>query len=260
MAKRKHPKSAKKPARKPKAHARRKSRPAAEVRSAPTAALMEALRPALGPQPVKVPVGRPPDYDPKFCDLLLEHMAQGFSFESFAGVIGVCKKTLYNWVNTKEYAHFLHAKDRGAELCRLWWEKLGIQGVQGLGPRVLAKESEEAVEVKGQPVFDKDGNPIMKLKREFSAAQFVPGTWFRNMTNRFPEEWRERHEVTGKDGKDLIPAPVDWATLAGDAHVQQFLAERAKALGQAPGASLATPQVQQKPARKASKVEPVRPV
>lgn len=245
---------------------------APEARSAPTAALMEAQRPALGPAPVKVPLGRPPEYDPKFCDLLLEHMAQGFSFESFAGVIGVCKKTLYNWTNTKEYAPFLHAKDRGSELCRLWWEKLGIQGVQGLGPRVLSKESEEAVEVKGQPVFDAQGNPIMKMKREFSAAQFVPGTWFRNMTNRFPEEWRDRHELTGKDGKDLLPPIIPWDSMVGDPHVQQFLAERQRMMGGgAPTLDVksnallrvsdAIKVAPQKPARKAApKVEPMKTV
>ena len=30
-------------------------------------------------------VGRPTDYKKEYCELLIEHMAAGFSFESFAG-------------------------------------------------------------------------------------------------------------------------------------------------------------------------------
>lgn len=256
----KHPKKpalkrpAKRRARAPRHAQRRTPRPPPEVRSAPTAALMQAMEPAMAQvapgQPVQRSRGRPTKYDPAFCEVLLDHMAGGFSFESFAGVIGVSKQTLYNWLDTKEYGDFVDAKSRGEELCRLWWERLGIQGVQGLGPRVLAEENEEVLEVKGQPVYDAGGNPMLKIKRKFAAAQFVPGTWFRNMTNRFPAEWRDRHEVTGKDGKDLIPPPVDWSTLAPDGHVQAFLAERAKALGQA----------QPQSAPQAPKVEPVKPV
>ncbi len=43
-------------------------------------------------------MGRPTKYDVKYCEMLYEHMAQGFSLESFAGVIGVSRSTLYEWV------------------------------------------------------------------------------------------------------------------------------------------------------------------
>lgn len=238
MAKAKHPKTGKRArakaaqrapakARKPRAQARPKPKPARRAPVKPsgpaaTAALTSTM------DPVRVPPGRPTKYDAAFCEQLLHHMAGGLSFESFAGVIGVSKKTLYNWLDTKENVDFLHAKERGTELCRLWWERLGIQGVQGLGPRVLSEETEE-------DTADKNGAAVTKIKRKYAAAQFVPGTWFRNMTNRFPEEWRDRHEVTGKDGKDLLPPLVPWESLAGDAHVQAFLAGRAA--GQSAAAS-----------------------
>lgn len=192
----------------------------AQVRAASATAAL-----ANGQPPVEVPRGRPTKYDKAFCEPLLAHMAGGLSFESYGGVIGVCKKTLYNW--TKENDDFLHAKELGTELGRLWMEKLGIQGVQGLGPRVLAEEVEEPVVFMGVPLM-RDGKPVTTCKRKFQAAQFNAGTWTRFMLNRWPEEWRDRQEITGKDGKDLLPPQVPWSTMVDDPNVQAFLAERAR--------------------------------
>ena len=100
------------------------------------------------------PFGAPTKYHPDFCQLVIQHMAGGFSFESFAGVIGVCKKTLYNWRD--ENPDFLHAGKTGKELSRLYWESLG--------------------------------NTISR-----SPTNFFNGTVFKfNMTNRFSEDWKNR--------------------------------------------------------------------
>lgn len=69
-------------------------------------------------------VGVPSKYEDKFCQMLIEHMGSGFSYESFAGKIGVVKKTLYNWED--EFKDFLYAKEKGFEKSRLFWEKVGI--------------------------------------------------------------------------------------------------------------------------------------
>lgn len=73
------------------------------------------------------PIGRPSKYDPAFCDQLVEHMSQGYSFESFGAEIGTCKKTLYNWV--KEHDAFLHAYEKGQLAARAWWERQGHKGM-----------------------------------------------------------------------------------------------------------------------------------
>jgi transposase-like protein len=52
--------------------------------------------------------GRPSDYKPEYCELLIKHAEEGYSFESFAGRIGVTPKTLYNW--EQEHPEFLQAK------------------------------------------------------------------------------------------------------------------------------------------------------
>lgn len=68
-----------------------------------------------------MPAGRPTAYKPEYCEQLLEHMAEGLSFESFAGVIGTCRRTLYYW--TEQHEEFLHAKNAGQEKSQLFWEK-----------------------------------------------------------------------------------------------------------------------------------------
>lgn len=39
-------------------------------------------------------------YKKEYTDLLIKHMSEGLSFESFAGLIGVARSTLYDWVDT----------------------------------------------------------------------------------------------------------------------------------------------------------------
>lgn len=109
--------------------------------------------------------GRPTEYDPKFCQELVDHMSQGLSFESFAGVIGVWKQTLYNW--TEKYSDFLDAKRVGTEKSKLWWEKTGHAGMFMGG---------------------KD-NP------------FNSTIWVFSMKNRF--NWKDKTEVTEKPLKNM---------------------------------------------------------
>lgn len=73
--------------------------------------------------------GRPTKYKPEYCDALIEHMSQGLSYQSFAGVIGVSIECLYEWERT--YTEFSDAKKEGIQKCMLVWEKIGINGALG---------------------------------------------------------------------------------------------------------------------------------
>lgn len=73
--------------------------------------------------------GRPSDYDKKYCNMLIKYMAQGYSYEAFAGLIDVCKQTLYNW--EKEHPEFLDAKRRARSKCQAKLEQLGHDLVTG---------------------------------------------------------------------------------------------------------------------------------
>lgn len=80
----------------------------------------------------KRPPWRPTEYKPEYCEQLIEHMAQGYSFETFGAVVNVCYKTLYNWAD--KHSEFLQAKQLGITRSRMFWEKLGIAGTAGKIP------------------------------------------------------------------------------------------------------------------------------
>lgn len=77
--------------------------------------------------------GRPTAYKPEYCAKLVEHMAKGLSFETFAAQVGVCRETLYDW--THRHAEFLHAKNRGQVLREQLWQILLLKSVTGKLPK-----------------------------------------------------------------------------------------------------------------------------
>ena len=111
----------------------------------------------------KKPEGRPSKYKPEYCSKLVEHMAQGLSFESFAAVIKVNRDTLNEWA--KVHDEFSVAKKEALDANLLFWEKHGIDG--------LYSTSE----------YDREtGNTISK---SLNAT-----VWIFNMKNR--HKWRDK--------------------------------------------------------------------
>jgi hypothetical protein len=110
-------------------------------------------------------MGRPTKYREEYCEQLIDHMAKGYSFESFAGLIRTCKQTLYTWL--EKHPDFMDAKSVGNMVSLHMWETIGISGSMG------------------------------KL-RGFNAAAYKF-----NKKNRFPNEWRDRHEISYEDQNDL---------------------------------------------------------
>ena len=78
-------------------------------------------------EPMSDKVGRPTDYKPEYCEMLIEHMSEGYSFESFGGVIEVSERVLYDW--EKAHKEFLHSKEIGVQKSMVWWEKVGRRGM-----------------------------------------------------------------------------------------------------------------------------------
>ncbi len=124
-----------------------------------------------------MPAGRPTLYKPEYCQMLIDHMAQGLSFESFGGVVDVSKQTLYDW--EKVNPEFLDAKKRGESHSRLVWEKHGIEGLY----------STETCEYE-------NGRLSSKTSKSMNT-----GIWCLNMKNRF--KWTDRVEVEDKSPKTI---------------------------------------------------------
>lgn len=72
-------------------------------------------------------VGRPTKYKEEYCQKLIDHMAEGYSFDSFAGIVDVNIDTLYEWA--KVHAEFSDAKSIGTAKSMAWWERIGRMGM-----------------------------------------------------------------------------------------------------------------------------------
>lgn len=105
-------------------------------------------------------VGRPTKWKDAFCDAVIEHMAEGYSLESFAGEIGVAADTCYDWQKTKP--EFSEAIKIGRAKASTVWEKR------------LAKLASTG-----------EGNA--------TACIFA-------LKNRFPEAWRDKQELAHSGG------------------------------------------------------------
>ena len=76
-----------------------------------------------------MPGGRPTKYKKKYCKELIDHMAKGLSFRTFAAKIEVHHDTLYEWAEV--YEEFSDAKSQAFNKCRLFWENLSIDQSTG---------------------------------------------------------------------------------------------------------------------------------
>lgn len=77
----------------------------------------------------KHPFGRPPKYKKEYCKMLINHMAKGYSYESFAGDLEVSRDTLYKW--EEKYPDFLYSKKIAFDKCLKWFEKIAHLSMAG---------------------------------------------------------------------------------------------------------------------------------
>lgn len=74
---------------------------------------------------------RPYKYKKAYAKRLEEHLAAGYSFESFGGDIRVAKSTMYEWL--KEIPEFKEAHDRGLKKGLQLYETILKAKVSGMG-------------------------------------------------------------------------------------------------------------------------------
>ncbi len=84
-------------------------------------------------------MARPTKYKKSYCEDLILHGKDGFSFECFGPSIGVWQATIYNWLKaTKDdgdpkHPEFLEAKKECDAQCLFFYEKQGRNGMTGAG-------------------------------------------------------------------------------------------------------------------------------
>jgi transposase-like protein len=120
--------------------------------------------------------GRPSSYDPSVCERIIALGAEGKSKAQIARGLGVVRNTLDNWAS--EHPEFLNALKASREAAMSWWEDQGQLGITA----------------------DK-----------FNATAFIF-----QMKNRFPDDYRDRQEVTGADGGAIKFERVERAIVGQD--------------------------------------------
>jgi len=118
------------------------------------------------------PGGRPTDYKPEYCEMLIEHMAKGFSFETFGATIRVARSTVFLWA--EKHQEFSDAKKLAFDLCQLWWEEKSILNIENISET------------------EREGNRVSTYSKSLNTGNFVF-----NMKNRFG--WKDKLEVSGDD-------------------------------------------------------------
>ena len=119
--------------------------------------------------PTGNPVGRPSQYDPSYCEKVIELGKKGKSFEQIATQLNVSYRTLCNWRDS--VPEFCHALEEAQALEQAWWEEMAHSYL----------------------VEHKDGEKINV------------GLWSRSMAARFPNKYSDRvkQEISGPGGKEL---------------------------------------------------------
>lgn len=81
-----------------------------------------------------MPAGRPTKYDEAYCEQLIDCMGNGLSLTAFAGVIGVARSTINEWMAA--HSEFSEAVKRGQAKRVLYLERRLLDGE--IGPRVTS--------------------------------------------------------------------------------------------------------------------------
>lgn len=147
--------------------------------------------------------GRPTRFRPEFIDIAAAMAKNGATDADIAHALGVSTKTISRWQSQHE------------EFCRALIVPPGApddRAERGLFQRAVGYEYDEAHPIKLKEVKYEDGKKVSETERiEIVEVSRVlppdPAAGMRWLTNKRPDRWgyRQTHEVTGKDGKDLIP-------------------------------------------------------
>lgn len=101
---------------------KRSRRASSSTKSAAAANVPDAKEPTV--------MGRPTGYRPEYCRMLINHNANGRSFESFGAVVGVNRDTLYDWARL--HPEFSDAKGQGRAMLIDFWEGAAARTALGI--------------------------------------------------------------------------------------------------------------------------------
>lgn len=143
--------------------------------------------------------GRPTDYRPQYCDMLIEHMKGGNSLESFGSVVHCDASTLFAWLRT--YPEFSKARKVGKAYLAKYYEEMGKAIAVGNARRLV---SEEPIVENGKVVMMPNGKPAMR--QVYAPSSTSATAWIYLTKNMLG--WRDRRELLPDELPDDGPKPL----------------------------------------------------
>ncbi len=144
-----------------------------------------------------MPAGRPTRYKKEYAKLAFNYSLLGATDVQMAGYFDVTEATIYNWKNGHpEFLESIRAGgvDADANVAKATYHRALGYSHDDTDIRVVGGEIVETTITKHYPPDTKAGV-----------------FWLRN---RQRKNWPDLHQVTGDDGKDLIPERTDEDDLA----------------------------------------------
>jgi DNA-binding XRE family transcriptional regulator len=79
-------------------------------------------------------------YKKEFCQMLKDHMRQGYSYATFGPKVGVARSTLYEW--EKHYPEWVEAKSIAMDSAQQFFEtrliaKIAAKEIDGFDPKLI---------------------------------------------------------------------------------------------------------------------------
>lgn len=148
--------------------------------------------------------GHPTKYDESMPMALINHMAKGYSYKSFAGIIGVNLDTMYNW--ERLFPEWKNAKEHGKILELATWEKIHLRCAatgQGNASAIIWAQKN-----KFPDDYRADNNPNININTAIQNNPAVSGTtivaWGAEAEKKLKELEAKTLEISALKDDDII--------------------------------------------------------
>lgn len=143
------------------------------------------------------------DLTEKICSLI---WADSYTIAEICKIVGIAESTYYEWKDSKP--EFSEAIKKAQEECKGFFATEAKKSLLKLVQGFTVEEKRTVTADTGKK--SEDGKPIVKIKEYTTVIKYVapnPTAIIFTLTNCDPSNWKNRQsaELTGKDGKPLIP-------------------------------------------------------
>lgn len=162
-------------------------------------------------------MARPTKLNPQLQKQIVKRLSAGVTVADMCASVGISESTFYAWVKRgeeegNEFSEFSEAVSRAHNAAK-------VKAIETLRAAMSPYSQTQTVKKTFiETRLTRGGIPYeYKRVEESKSVMRYPGDWKAGMEylkRRFPDEWSERHELTGKDGSALIDGELREALKA----------------------------------------------